>query len=613
MAVDLDKLRADYAKITEKNRSAYDALYSRFTTGAEPSVSAQYEEAVKKGTVTAAQKAEYEKLSAAYKQTQEAKNSLKQQIDAAEKAAKTDSTKGAKLKSAQVAADKAIGDLKVAEAKINDYNGQDNYISAYQAAQLANKTLGDLGGKVTELPEAKVTIPPVGTKLGPDGKPQIDTSKIAEPTFTEIQNTLADPKNSAMLKDWQTALAKNFGYKGNVDGQWSIPFQTALQSAYTTRASLPDAVKGPDLQTFVIHPTISVVSSGTSKDGTSVTTYQTVSSDTSAKSEINALFQKQFSRDATDAELKVLMPALKNAQAKNPAKYTTTTSGGNSSTKQVTGLDTNQFLTDTIAKGVDGKLPQLKSEFEKSKLNAPEVTQRNADKLLYDNAVKAGKDASATTYGRGIAALADRIGMQAITAGAQMDKATIDAIAKEAYDKALDKDPYAFQSFVDSKLKFGADTKGNYTGAAGKYIADLQATAAANGLDLNKNFGSNIQDWLTNLQKGEAIDTYKNIIRQTASLGMPEKVAGLLKNGVDLATIYSPYKNALAQTLEISPESITLSDPSLRQAITPTGEMSIYDYTRQLRQDPRWQYTNQARGETADAVTKVLNDFGFKG
>jgi hypothetical protein len=42
-------------------------------------------------------------------------------------------------------------------------------------------------------------------------------------------------------------------------------------------------------------------------------------------------------------------------------------------------------------------------------------------------------------------------------------------------------------------------------------------------------------------------------------------------------------------------------------------KMSIYDFEKTLRQDQRWQYTDQARSEASDIATKVLKDFGFMG
>jgi hypothetical protein len=69
----------------------------------------------------------------------------------------------------------------------------------------------------------------------------------------------------------------------------------------------------------------------------------------------------------------------------------------------------------------------------------------------------------------------------------------------------------------------------------------------------------------------------------------------------------------MAAVLEVAPDSINLNDGTLRSAIGPEKEMSLYDFQRVLRKDPRWQYTDNARAEASDSVLKVLKDFGFQG
>jgi hypothetical protein len=69
----------------------------------------------------------------------------------------------------------------------------------------------------------------------------------------------------------------------------------------------------------------------------------------------------------------------------------------------------------------------------------------------------------------------------------------------------------------------------------------------------------------------------------------------------------------MASVLEVAPDSISLDDKTLRMAIGPEKEMSIYDFQRTLRKDSRWQYTDNARQESSDSVLKVLKDFGFQG
>ena len=120
-------------------------------------------------------------------------------------------------------------------------------------------------------------------------------------------------------------------------------------------------------------------------------------------------------------------------------------------------------------------------------------------------------------------------------------------------------------------------------GRAGKNLADLVKTAKANGLDLNKAFGGQVQNWIQNIEQGESVDTYKQIIRSVAKLGLPDKVGGLLDQGVDLDTIYSPYRRQMASLLEVDEDAISLDDPLLRSAIGPDKEQTLYDYKKMIR------------------------------
>lgn len=204
-------------------------------------------------------------------------------------------------------------------------------------------------------------------------------------------------------------------------------------------------------------------------------------------------------------------------------------------------------------------------------------------------------------------AVADR----AKALGVTLDDAAIDDVVNNSMALGLG----AGSSMVDKliRAKFRYVPGGITGGAAGLGLAALRQTAAANGIDLDKQFGGELQTWLNNLLQGESVETYKNIIRQTAKLGLPERVGALLDQGVDLDTIYSPYKNMMAAVLEVNPETIGLDDPTLRAAINQEGEMSLYDYQKYLRKDSRWQYTNNARESVSSSVLQVLRDFGFQG
>ena len=140
----------------------------------------------------------------------------------------------------------------------------------------------------------------------------------------------------------------------------------------------------------------------------------------------------------------------------------------------------------------------------------------------------------------------------------------------------------------------------------------LLKTIQANGL--NKYIPqSQIDEWNTQVENGKDINTIKNEIRQIAANGLPDHIKQMLNSGIDLATVYAPYKSVMATTLELPSDAIDLNDPTLRSALGPDKEMSIYDFQRALKKDSRWQYTNNAKEEISSSVQKVLQDFGFKG
>jgi len=141
-------------------------------------------------------------------------------------------------------------------------------------------------------------------------------------------------------------------------------------------------------------------------------------------------------------------------------------------------------------------------------------------------------------------------------------------------------------------------------------IQSIQGVANSNGVTLSP---QQLEQYALDVQNGKDVKVIQNQIRTLAGLGMPENVRKLLGEGVDLDTIYSPYRQAMASILEINPNTITLTDPTLRSAIGQQGEVSLYDFQRQLRKDPRWQYTNNAREEVSTAALQVLRDFGFQG
>ena len=138
----------------------------------------------------------------------------------------------------------------------------------------------------------------------------------------------------------------------------------------------------------------------------------------------------------------------------------------------------------------------------------------------------------------------------------------------------------------------------------------IRETARANLLELSD---VQINNFLKDLEGGQDINTINNRIRNIAAMGMPDSIKKMVADGADLETIYSPYKRIMADSLGINANTITLDDPTLRMAIGPDKEMSLYDYQKAIRTDNRWKYSQEANDEVTNMINQVKRDFGFMG
>jgi hypothetical protein len=216
-----------------------------------------------------------------------------------------------------------------------------------------------------------------------------------------------------------------------------------------------------------------------------------------------------------------------------------------------------------------------------------------------------------SNYARGLERTKGIIQNVVTQVGARYNPEQLDLLVRRIYDSASEGDINKITNIVSGNIGYASGAV--LGGLSGESLTDLRRVAKANGLDLDKVYKSNINDWLGRIAQGESIETFKNVIRQQAKLGLPEKVASLLDQGLDLEQIYAPYKNLMASYLEIPSQNIDLNDRTLRSAIGPDKEMSLYDFERSLRNDSRWEYTNNAREEVSSNVLSILKNFGFQG
>jgi hypothetical protein len=153
-------------------------------------------------------------------------------------------------------------------------------------------------------------------------------------------------------------------------------------------------------------------------------------------------------------------------------------------------------------------------------------------------------------------------------------------------------------------------------GPAGEYFVKLKNFAGNNGIRLSDEAAATYANQIVG--KAVSEDTIYSTLRESAATAFPS-LAEKIKNGINLKTLADPYIQSMSDILEVPSSSVDLFDPHIRSALSYTmkdgavGTKSIYDFERELRKDPRWQYTEKARKEVAGATMQVLRDFGLQG
>ena len=258
------------------------------------------------------------------------------------------------------------------------------------------------------------------------------------------------------------------------------------------------------------------------------------------------------------------------------------------------------------------------------KQNSAEIKARYVQYYNYQDLVKSGQAQGSTDYEMQIARIEENLKKRAVQMGsaAANDPAALRKAAENLYITNRSEDASFITDFLAASIKtvagmIGGKVTEGYSGQALQDYTKLVQVARDNGFQISDILpgGTNEQQVLQGIASGKIdINRVEQDARKLAAQGQPQYVRDLLSQGYNLAQVFAPYRQTMATILEIDdPNAIDINDPLLRSAISDKGDMNIYDFKKLLRQDQRWQYTEQARQDVSTAALQVLRDFGFQG
>jgi len=258
------------------------------------------------------------------------------------------------------------------------------------------------------------------------------------------------------------------------------------------------------------------------------------------------------------------------------------------------------------------------------KQNSAEIKARYVQYYNYQDLVKSGQATGSTDYEMQISKIEAALKKRAVQLGsaAANDPAALRKAAENLYITNRSTDESFITDFLAASIKpvagmIGGQVTEGYSGQALDNYTELLKTARDNGFQISDILpgGTNEQQVLQGIASGKIdINRVAQDARKLAAQGQPQYVRDLLSQGYNLSQVFAPYRQVMANVLEIGdPNQIDLNDPLLRSAITDKGDMNLYDFRKQLRKDNRWQYTEQAKQDVSTAALNVLRDFGFQG
>lgn len=154
------------------------------------------------------------------------------------------------------------------------------------------------------------------------------------------------------------------------------------------------------------------------------------------------------------------------------------------------------------------------------------------------------------------------------------------------------------------------DPEADLVGKPGQFQETLTKFSDSMGLLKSR---KEVNSYVKGIMEGTlAADTVTDDMRKQAEV-LYSNFADRLRADASLTVrdLANPYLQVMADTLEVDPQLIKLTDPTVQNAISGTKLRSLTDFRTDLRNDSRFATTRTAKREATDFAQSLLRGFGY--
>lgn len=153
------------------------------------------------------------------------------------------------------------------------------------------------------------------------------------------------------------------------------------------------------------------------------------------------------------------------------------------------------------------------------------------------------------------------------------------------------------------------DPGAELTGQSGQFQQKLTQYADSMGLFKGR---AEINSYVKNILEGKTTsnDALADM-RKQATVLYPNFADRLTNTDLTVKDLVNPYLQVMADTLEIDPNTVKLTDPTIQKAISGKEVRSLSDFRTDMRADSRFATTRTAKREAVDFAQSLLKGFGY--